>query len=88
MWMDVLIISAVLTIAIGNLFALRQQNMKRFLAFSSIAQVAIFLLGIMGSSRWVWFGCLFSVYLYLSNLGSFRGCSSISAATGKKTLTI
>jgi NADH-quinone oxidoreductase subunit N len=34
----------VLTITIGNLFAIRQDNIKRFLAFSSIAQVGYVLL--------------------------------------------
>src|SRR5659263_769724 len=37
-WEKVIWVIAVLTITIGNLFALRQKNMKRFLAFSSIAQ--------------------------------------------------
>ena len=37
---------SVLTMIIGNLFALRQKNMKRFLAFSSIAQVGFILVGI------------------------------------------
>ena len=39
---------AVLTMTVGNLFAMRQKNMKRFLAFSSIAQAGFILLGILG----------------------------------------
>ena len=38
-WYNMLVILAIATMIIGNLFALRQQNIKRFLAFSSIAQV-------------------------------------------------
>ena len=49
-WYNMLFIISVLTMIIGNLFALRQQNMKRFLAFSSIAQVGFILIGITGQS--------------------------------------
>jgi NADH-quinone oxidoreductase subunit N len=49
-WLLILYFLAVITMTVGNLFALRQQNMKRFLAFSSIAQAGFILLGIMGSS--------------------------------------
>src|SRR5882757_3517517 len=45
-WYNVLFILSVATIIIGNLFALRQSNIKRFLAFSSIAQVGFILVGI------------------------------------------
>jgi NADH-quinone oxidoreductase subunit N len=48
-WYDMLFLISVLTMIIGNLFALRQQNMKRFLAFSSIAQVGFILFGIPGN---------------------------------------
>ena len=38
-WYNMVMILSIATMVIGNLFALRQQNIKRFLAFSSIAQV-------------------------------------------------
>src|SRR6187200_3325243 len=38
-WYQVLFLLAIATMVIGNLFALRQTNLKRLLAFSSIAQV-------------------------------------------------
>ncbi|MGZ5254555.1 MAG: NADH-quinone oxidoreductase subunit N, partial [Flavitalea sp.] len=47
-WYNMLFILALLTIIIGNLFAIRQENFKRFLAFSSIAQVGFILVGISG----------------------------------------
>ena len=50
-WYWVLIVLAAATILIGNLFAIRQDNFKRFLAFSSIAQVGFILIGISGSSQ-------------------------------------
>ena len=48
-WYNALFLVSILTIIIGNLFAIRQDNFKRFLAFSSIAQVGFILVGITGS---------------------------------------
>ncbi|MGZ3949605.1 MAG: NADH-quinone oxidoreductase subunit N, partial [Flavisolibacter sp.] len=44
-WYNMIVILALATMIIGNLFSLRQQNIKRFLAFSSIAQVGFILVG-------------------------------------------
>ncbi len=38
----------VVTITIGNLFAIRQRNMKRFMAFSSVSQAGYILLAMLG----------------------------------------
>lgn len=46
-WSIALYLLAIATMVVGNLFALRQQNMKRFLAFSSITQVGFMMLGFM-----------------------------------------
>ena len=45
-WIYLLAVLAVATMVVGNLFAIRQQNIKRFLAFSSIAQAGYILIGI------------------------------------------
>ncbi len=50
-WSNILYALAILTMTIGNLFAIRQQNIKRFLAFSSIAQAGFILLGILGTNE-------------------------------------
>jgi NADH-quinone oxidoreductase subunit N len=56
---------------IGNLFALRQQNIKRFLAFSSIAQVGFILVGISSNDKGRHqFRCLFYIDLYILQPGS------------------
>ncbi|HEX6181784.1 MAG TPA: proton-conducting transporter membrane subunit, partial [Chitinophagaceae bacterium] len=47
---SILMLLAVLSMVIGNLFALRQQNIKRFLAFSSISQGGFILIGLLGSA--------------------------------------
>ncbi len=43
-WSKIIYMVAIATMFVGNLFALRQNNMKRFLAYSSIAQAGFILL--------------------------------------------
>lgn len=84
-WYHVLFILALVTIIIGNLFALRQQNLKRFLAFSSIAQVGFILVGVSGSSQAGMASVIFFILVYLfSNLAAFGVISLVSALTGKE----
>ena len=87
-WYNMLYLSVMLTITIGNLFAIRQDNIKRFLAFSSIAQVGYILLGIssgttMGASSAVFF---LIVYTF-SNLGAFGVVSFVAEKTGKENIS-
>jgi NADH-quinone oxidoreductase subunit N len=46
-WQQMLIVLAVLSLAIGNLTAIAQTNIKRMLAYSTIAQMGFVLLGMM-----------------------------------------
>src|SRR5665647_491301 len=50
-WQKTIYVTAILTMTIGNLFAIRQQNLKRFLAFSSISQAGYILLGLIGGNQ-------------------------------------
>jgi len=78
---------AVLTMTIGNLFAMRQKNMKRFLAFSSIAQAGFILLGILGTNRMGMTAVVYFVLVYIfSNLGAFGVVAAIAAKTGKESM--
>jgi len=87
LWEDVLYIIIILTITIGNLFALRQQNLKRFLAFSSIAQAGFILLGIIGQSAYGMTTVVYFILVYIfSNLGAFGVVAIISNRTGKETI--
>lgn len=84
---NMLYIVAVATMFIGNLFALRQQNMKRFLAFSSIAQAGFILLGLLsndqlGISTVVYF---VSIYVF-TNLAAFGVVQAISSKAGKENI--
>ena len=87
-WYNMLYLSVMLTITIGNFFAIRQDNIKRFLAFSSIAQVGYILLGIsagttMGASSAVFF---LIVYTF-SNLGAFGVVSLVAEKTGMENIS-
>ena len=85
MWRNLLYIIAVLTMTIGNLFALRQQNLKRFLAFSSIAQAGFILLGIIDGTSLGMATVIYFVLIYIfSNLAAFGVVSAISVQTGKE----
>jgi len=87
MWYLVLIVLSMATIFIGNLFALRQENMKRFLAFSSIAQVGFILIGISGSSHQGSSSLIYFIVIYVfSNLAAFGVLSLVSALTGKESI--
>jgi len=87
MWKNLLYVIAILTMTIGNLFALRQQNLKRFLAFSSIAQAGFILLGIIDGSEIGMASIIYFVLIYIfTNLGAFGVVSAISVATGKENI--
>ncbi len=87
-WCNMLFILSLLTIIIGNLFAIRQNNIKRFLAFSSIAQVGFILIGITGSSQEGSASVVYFVLVYVfSNLAAFGVVSLVSAITGKEKIS-
>jgi NADH-quinone oxidoreductase subunit N len=86
-WKDVVYFLSILTMTVGNLFALRQKNLKRFLAFSSIAQAGFILLGILPGSQLGMTSVVYFMLVYIfSNLGAFGVIAAISARTGKETM--
>jgi len=87
MWRDVIYVISILTMTLGNLFAMRQRNIKRFLAFSSIAQAGFILLGIIGQSQLGMTTVIYFVLIYIfSNLGAFGVAAIISSKTGKESI--
>jgi NADH-quinone oxidoreductase subunit N len=87
-WFLMFFILSLLTIFTGNLFAIRQNNFKRFLAFSSIAQIGFILIGISGSSPEGSAAVVYFVLIYLfSNLAAFGVVSVVSSATGKESIS-
>ncbi len=87
MWKPLIYTLAVFTMTIANLFALRQNNIKRFLAFSSIAQAGFLLLGILGASDLGMSSVVYFVLVYVfTNLGAFGVVEAISNASGVETI--
>ncbi len=86
-WYSLIVISAIATMLIGNFFALRQQNLKRFLAFSSIAQVGFILVGISSSSPQGIASVVYFILIYVfSNLAAFSVVSVISSQANKENI--
>jgi NADH-quinone oxidoreductase subunit N len=86
-WALILYLLAGLTMITGNLFAVRQNKLKRLLAFSSISQVGFIVLGISAGSRIGGTSMVYFIVVYLfSNLGAFGVVSLISALTGKESI--
>jgi len=80
-------IIAVLTMTLGNLVAAVQTNVKRMMAYSSIAQVGYILVGfaasISGQNSDGSSAVLFFILVYvLTNLGAFAGIIALANATG------
>jgi len=87
-WLFEITILSVLSMTVGNLFAMRQQNVKRLLAFSSISQVGFVLVGIAGASQAGTTASIYFVLIYLlSNIASFGVIGAIADATGKENLS-
>ncbi len=87
-WEWMLYALIILTITVGNLFAIRQTNMKRFLAFSSISQAGYIMLAIIGDNNMGVSALMFYTLVYVfSNLAAFGVIGAIENATGKVDMT-
>jgi NADH-quinone oxidoreductase subunit N len=87
-WYNMLFVLSMITILIGNLFAIRQNNIKRFLAFSSIAQIGFILVGITGSSQLATASVVYFVLIYVfSNLAAFGVVALVSSLTGRELIS-
>jgi len=84
-WENIIYVVALATMFIGNLFALRQQNMKRFLAFSSIAQAGFILLGLITGTQLGTATIVYFILVYVfTNLAAFGVVQAIALQTGKE----
>ena len=71
-WKDVLWVMAVITMTVGNVVALSQTNIKRMLAYSSIAHAGYILVGIIAGGNLGWSAVLYYLGAYaFMNLGAF-----------------
>jgi NADH-quinone oxidoreductase subunit N len=87
-WEELLYLLAVVTMTVANLFAIRQNNLKRFLAFSSIAQAGFILLGMMGANQAGLTSVVYFMLIYVfTNLAAFGVVSVIIFETGHETIS-
>jgi len=71
-WSRMLVVMAVLSLAIGNVTAIAQTNLKRMLAYSTIGHMGFLLLGILSGDVVGYGAGMFYVVVYmLMNLGAF-----------------
>jgi NADH-quinone oxidoreductase subunit N len=83
-WIYLLYGISILTMFVGNFFALRQQNLQRFLAFSSVAQAGFILLGFLSADQLAVSSVVYFIAIYvLSNIVVFGAVQAIGLASGK-----
>jgi NADH-quinone oxidoreductase subunit N len=71
-WQDILIIMAVLSMAVGNIIAIAQTNIKRMLAYSTISHVGFLMIGILSGTAAGYSASMFYAIVYaLMGMGGF-----------------
>ncbi|MCR3921349.1 MAG: monovalent cation/H+ antiporter subunit D family protein [Firmicutes bacterium] len=84
----VLLVLAVITILLGSALALRQDQLKRRLAYSSVAQIGYVLLGIALYSHYALMGALIHIFSHALMKGALFLCAgAIITQTGKKNVS-
>jgi len=78
-WQDMLIILAILSMALGNLVAIAQTNIKRMLAYSTISHVGFIFLGLLAGTDKGFSAAMFYAIIYaLTAAGGFGVITMIS----------
>jgi NADH-quinone oxidoreductase subunit N len=88
-FLAVVVMVCFLTMTIGNLAALSQQNVKRLLAYSSIAHAGYALLGVVVFRQdGLQAVLIYLVVYYLMNLGAFWVVMLVANATGREDVDV
>jgi len=83
-WENMLWWVVLVTITVGNLFAMRQTNLKRFMAFSSVSQAGYIALAVLAGTPQGMAATLYYILVYIfSNMAIFGVISAIENKTGK-----
>ena len=86
-WQEVLYWVIIASITIANLFALRQQNLKRLMAFSSISQAGYIMLGVIAGTQQGMASLVYYVLIYMfANLSVFAVITIIALRAHRFTL--
>lgn len=71
-WQTIIYITTIASITVANLFAIKQHNLKRFMAFSSISQAGYIMLGIIGGTAQGMSAMVYYILVYIfANLAIF-----------------
>ncbi len=86
-WPSLVVLASMITMTMGNLAALRQDNIKRLLAYSSIAHAGYMLMGFVVLTDDGLKAILFyTVVYYLMNLGAFLVLLMVLNNSGREDL--
>ena len=86
-WQAICYALIILSFTVANLFAIRQQNLKRFLAYSSISQAGYIMLGVISGNELGMTSLVYYILVYMvSNLAIFGVIGIIEHRTGKITI--
>ena len=86
-WQEVLYWVIIASITLANLFALRQENLKRLMAFSSISQAGYIMLGVISGTSLGMTSLVYYVLIYLfANLAVFTVITIVALRANKFTL--
>ena len=86
-WQEVLYWVTIASITLANLFALRQENLKRLMAFSSISQAGYIMLGVISGTSQGMASLVYYVLIYLfANLAVFTVITIVALRAEKFTL--
>lgn len=87
-WQGILYGIIIVSITLANLFAIRQQNIKRFLAFSSISQAGYIALAIISGTAFGMTTLVYYIFVYVfSNLAAFGVVTTIENRSGKLNIS-
>lgn len=86
-WGTMVAILAAVTMILGNVVALRQTNIKRMLAYSSIAQVGYIMMGVVAASHLGVASLSYYMFAYMfANMGAFAIVAMYAERTGSENI--
>ena len=87
-WQEILFWIIVLSITLANLFAIRQDNLKRFMAFSAISQAGYLMLGVIGGDAISMTSLVYYLLVYMAaNLAVFAVIAIVEQRSDKITIS-
>lgn len=86
-WLPMFFVLSAITMTLGNVVAIRQENIKRLLAYSSIAHAGYVLMGLAAATAGATSGMLVYLLAYtLTNLGAFIAIIGFSTRVGSDNI--